>query len=239
MQTVPASMQSVILAVLQEAREAGVGRLTRTTLFKLVYLLDCLHAEVHDGTIASGSEWYFHHYGPYAVNLAGEIDRLASRGIVQSLAGEHKDKEFTQYWIGEHPIGPSLKDVGLVGTSSSRFGSLLRKYSKDLSQLLNYTYFKTLPMQGATPGQPLDFCVLKEAASTKMHQRTTIKDHAKILKLAHLAQRLTETYKRDEGSTRAMKAHRPIYDQAFATVMDSMDLEDDEQVSIPFTAQLA
>lgn len=239
MPPVPAAMQSVVLAVLREVRDAGVGRINRTVLFKLVYLLDCLHAETHEGEIASGSDWYFHSYGPYAVNLAGGIDELAGRGMVQSMSGERGDKEFSLYWLGEFPLGPSLADVGLVGTAAGRFGSLVRKFAKDLGQLLDYTYFKTLPMQGTKPGERIDFGVLKGAGQVAVHKHTTITDHAKIYRLATLADRLGKGYGQGQGNARALAAHRPIYDRAFAMAMAEMDGDDSDRDEIPFHAQLA
>ena len=238
MPTVPAPLQNAVLAVLREVRDAGVGRVNRTILFKLVYLLDCLHAETHEGEIASGSDWYFHSYGPYAVNLAGGIDELAGRGMVQSMSGEHGNKEFSLYWLGEFPQGPSLGDVGLVGAAAARFGSLVRKFAKDLGQLLDYTYFKTLPMQGAKPGERIDFGVLKGAGQAAVHQHTTIADHAKILRLATLAERLGQCYVKGQGNARALAAHRPIYDRAFAMAMAEMDGDDADHDAIPFRAQL-
>ncbi|QOD92000.1 hypothetical protein H2514_05065 [Lysobacter sp. CW239] len=208
-------------------------------MFKLVYLLDCLHAEAHEGETVSGSDWYFHSFGPFAVNLAGGIDELASRGLVQSLSDEYRGKDFSLYWLGEYPQGPSLSEVGVVGTGAARFGSMVRKFAKDLSKLLDHAYFKTLPMQGATPGKRIDFGVLKDAGQVQAHKHTSISDHAKILKLAQLAERVAQTYTRGKGNARAMAAHRPIYDLAFVEASAAMDAEDADRDPIAFTAQLA
>lgn len=239
MANVPPSIQTSILAVLREAREAGVGKISRTTLFKLVYLLDCLHAENHEGQIASGAGWYFHTFGPYAVDLAGGIDELASRGMIQSAAGEFGDKEFTLYWLGEYPVGPSLGDMGLVGTVTSRFASIVRKYSHDLSKLLDHTYFQTLPMRAATPGKRIDFGVLAGQNQAKVHQHTRVADQAKIMKLLQVSERLAEKFSATAGNARALAAHRPIYDRAFAESMAAMDQEDLGDAPIRFDAQLA
>lgn len=239
MANVPHSIQSSILAVLREAREAGVGKISRTTLFKLVYLLDCLHAECHEGQIASGAGWYFHTFGPYAVDLAGGIDELASRGMIQSAAGDFGDKEFTLYWLGEYPVGPSLADVGLIGLATTRFASIVRKYSHDLSKLLDHTYFQTLPMRGAIPGKRIDFGVLTGQNQIKSHQHTHITDNAKILKLLQVSERLAQKFSATAGNARALAAHRPIYDRAFAESMVAMDQEDFDGVPIRFDAQLA
>ena len=239
MANIPSSIQSSVLAVLREAREAGIGKIARTTLFKLVYLLDCLHAESHDGQIASDARWYFHLYGPYAVDLASGIDEMASRGMVQSTSGELGDKEFSLYWLGEYPTGPSLADVGLAPGASSRFSWMVRKYSNDLSRLLDHVYFETLPMRNATPGEPIDFSVLTGQGQVQTHRHAHVIDQAKIFKLLEVSDRLTRKFEADSGNARAMAAHRPIYDRAFAESMTTMDREDQLEGPISFDAQLA
>jgi hypothetical protein len=238
MANIPPNLQAAILAVLREAREAGVGKVSRTTLFKLVYLLDCMHAENHEGKIASGAGWYFHTFGPYAVDLAGGIDELASRGVIQSAAGEFGDKEFTLYWLGEYPVGPSLADVGLMGAAISRFASIVRKYSHDLSKLLDYTYFQTLPMRDATPGKRIDFGALAGQGEGIAHRHTHVRDHVKIMKLLQVSERLAQKFSAGAGNERALAAHRPIYDRAFAESMAIMDREDLGDASIYFDASL-
>lgn len=228
-----------VLAVLRQAREAGVGPVTRTALFKLVYLLDCLHAETHDGEIASGADWYFHHYGPYATDLAVAVDEMARFGLIKSKDGEFKDKEFVLYSLGEYPLGPELAEVGLNPSLAIRFNSLIRGLSKDLAKLLDYTYFKTLPMQGAVPGKCIDFGVFKGMDQVKPFKHTTIVDHAKILKIAELRHKLVTEFELGEGNSRAMAAHRPIYDSVFYDAMAAWDQDDQEQAPIPFRATLA
>lgn len=239
MANVPASIQSSVLAVLREVREAGVGKITRTTLFKLVYLLDCLHAETHQGQIASGAGWYFHSFGPFAVDLADGIDVLAGRGMVQSASGEFGDKEFSLYWLGEYPLGPALSEIGLSGGAASRFSTMVRKYAKDLGKLLDHVYFDTLPMKGATPGKRIDFSTLAEQATFQAHRHAHVTDQAKHFRLMELSDRLTKKFSAGLGNARALAAHRPIYDNAFAGAMAEMDDEDLIEGNIPFDARLA
>jgi len=238
MATIPPNIQTAVLAVLREARESGVGRISRTTLFKLIYLLDCLHAEGHEGQISSGAGWYFHTFGPFAIDLAGGIDELVSRNVIQSAAGEFGDKEFSLYWLGEYPTGPSLAEAGLVGTASSRFASMVRKYSHDLSKLLDYTYFRTLPMRDATPGKRIDFGVLAGQGQSSVHRHTHVADQAKIMKLLQASERLAQKFSTNAGNARALAAHRPIYDRKFAESMAAMDQVDLDEAPIIFDASL-
>lgn len=232
-------MQDAVLAVLRVVREAGLHRVNRTTLVKLVYLLDCLYAETHEGGTASGSAWYFYSYGPFATDLIGAIDEMTSLGVIHDFNGERRDHEYTQYWLGEFPQGPSLSEVGLGSAQAIRFGSLVRKFHDDLSGLLDYTYFKTLPMQAATPGQNIDFSLLKEAGQVRPHHQVGITDQAKLMRILQLGARLENRYAELEGNARAMAAHRPIYDRAYMEGMAAMDAEMENVPDIQFAAHLS
>lgn len=232
-------MQDSVLAVLRAVREAGLGRINRTTLIKLVYLLDCLHAETHEGGTASGSAWYFYSYGPFAADLVGAVGEMASRGIIHDYSAEHRDKEYTQYWLGEFPLGPALSDVGLPPAQAARFGSLIRKFRQDLSGLLDHTYFKTLPMQLGTPGQNIDFSVLRGVGQVKPHHQVGITDQTKLLRILQLGASLERKYADLVGNARAMSAHRPIYDRAYSEGMTAMDAELPNEPGIQFTALLS
>ena len=239
MPPVPAPMQDAVLAVLRAVREAGLGRVNRTMLIKLVYLLDCLHAEIHEGETASGSAWYFHSYGPFAADLVGAIGEMASRGIIHDYNGEHRDHEYTQYWLGEFPQGPALNDVGLAPAQTARFGTLIRKFHQNLSGLLDHAYFKTLPMQVATPGQNIDFSVLRGVDEVKPHHQVGITDQAKLMRILQLSASLERKYADREGNTKAMAAHRPIYDRAYREGMAAMDAELQDEPEIQFAALLS
>lgn len=232
-------MQDVILAVLRAVREAGLGRITRTTLIKLIYLLDCLHAETHGGRTASGSAWYFYSYGPYASDLAGAVGEMASRGIIHDYSAEHGDQEYTQYWLGEFPLGPALSDVGLAPAQAARFGSLIRKFRQDLSGLLDHTYFKTLPMRLATPGQNIDFSVLRGVGEVKPHHQVGITNQTRLMRILQLGANLERKYADLEGNARAMAAHCPIYDRAYSEGMTAMDAELQNEPDFQFTALLS
>lgn len=240
MAAVRVEMKDAILAVLREAKERGIGALTRTALIKFVYLLDCMHAEAHEGKTASGTKWLFHHFGPYAQALSAGVEEMARVGVVQSRAGETQDKEFAVYWLGEFPVGPSLADVGLNSGASTRFSRLMRDLGNDLPKLLDHVYFRTLPMQDATPGQPLGFDGLAGQGST-VHRHTHIQDHSKIFRLAELAHKLSQKAV-EGGNARALAAHRPIYDDIYTDALSELDgyrEEDDGVAAIRFRAALS
>lgn len=239
MPSVSPSIRSAVLAVLQEAKGLGVSRISKTSLVKLVYLLDCLYAEEHQGQTASKAHWYFHHYGPFAVDLVTGVETLGSQGVIQSLAAENRDKDFTLFWLGEYPSGPSLEDVGLSSASAGRFRHLAKKFANDLPRLLDHVYFKTVPMADAIPGRALSFEELATVGKPASHRHAHIRDNAKILRLLQLQEALKQKHVGAKLSARAIAAHRPIYDGEFERAMVASDLETaipDEPV--PFNASL-
>lgn len=230
MTAVPAPLEHTILAVLAEAKALGI-RLNRTALFKFVYLLDCLHAEGHGGNTASEAQWYFHHYGPFAVDLAEGLDALTARGVIQSRDASFKGKDFTQYWLGEYPIGPTLADIGLHGGLASRFSQWLRKFSGDISKLLDHVYFNTLPMANAVPGSNLDFSELAQDAPSTRRPHAHIKDPTKILRLAQLQENMKQSFLARPSGNLVREIHRPIYDDVYRDAMALLD--DGEAIDEP------
>lgn len=232
-------MQTAILAVLQAAKSAGLRGLTKTALVKYVYLLDCFYAQEHDGEIQSGSKWYLHHYGPFAVNLTAGIDEISKRGLIQTQVGEHGDKEFSKYWLNEYPVGPEFTDLGLSSRLAFRLTGLIKKFHGELPRLLDYVYFETEPMKGVQPGELLDFRTAPSADVKQSFQHTHIKDNAKIMRLLQLSEAIKNNYQAQKISTRALEAHKPIYDAHYYNAMADADFEDEDGIgNVAFTAKI-
>ncbi|MCC8445374.1 hypothetical protein [Xanthomonas translucens] len=234
-------MQSAILAVLQAAKNSGVRGLTKTALVKYVYLLDCFYAQEHDGKIQSGSNWYLHHYGPFAVNLTAAIDEVSDRGLIQSHSGEYGSKDFSIYWLNEYPLGPEFTTLGLSSRLASRLTELIRKFHGELPRILDYVYFKTEPMKGAHPGQGLDFSSLPDADIKQQLQHTHIKDPAKIMRLLQLSEAIKNKHEARKISVRVLDVHKPIYDAHYFKAMADADFEDEDEDGIAdmaFTARI-
>lgn len=200
------------------ARETGHPRVTLTSLVKYVYLLDWLHASEAGGQTYTQAAWTFSNYGPYAVQVAERIERLADIGVLQKYEGEHRDREYSQYWLGEYPIGPELSEVGLSPLTAFHLQSVFRKTSNDLPSLLDYVYFDTEPMKLARPREQINFGLTIPAAErAKRAEAVYVQDHGKIRRLAELAGTLSGQSQTSNAA--AMAAHRPIYDQRFADEM--------------------
>lgn len=237
MQSVKSQLQTAILAVLRSAREAELQGLSRTALVKLAYLLDCEYAAEHSGQTLSGCGWYFHHFGPFAADLVDGLDSLSQVGMIQSREGELRNRDFTFFWIGEYPQGPSLTEVGLSANAAARFSKLMRRLAPDLSKLLDYVYFKTLPMSGAQPGSVLNFALSADEAVTVSHHHAHVRDQAKIFRMMELTNTLKDRYVNEKSTGAAIAAHRPIYDTEYLRAFAAMDRED-EVAPINFVAQL-
>lgn len=188
---------TAILAILLEAKQAGVGKITRTALMKYLYLLDLYMAEETLGKTWTEAVWRFHHFGPYAQSLADEIDFLASRSNIQEISGGGgTSKDYTLYTIGEWSTAKSFEALGLPRDVRMHLGEDIRQFAQDLSGLLDMVYFRTEPMRGVMPGQALSF-----ASAQKVNFKADIKpipipvsDPARAAKIQALAKKIGENY---------------------------------------------
>lgn len=230
-------IQSSVLAVLQAVKDAGLPSVTRTALVKLVYLLDCLHAEEHGGQTASQSRWYFDKFGPFAKDLVTGIDTMAHVGMLQSRNSEVREGDFTLYWLGEFPRGPRLRDLGLSIGNTGRFEQWVRKYSKDLPKLLDYVYFNTAPMEGATPGRALSFDLVANPSATGPYEPIRVSDQGRLFRLLELSHRIGQAYEAATDARSKQRAPAPIYDETYKRAMIAFD-EQDAVEDLSFRADL-
>jgi hypothetical protein len=147
-----------MLAILREAQRAGHGALLRTILHKLVYLADVYVAEETVGHTYTGETWRFLHYGPFAAGVAESLDRLESGGLVhcERREIEARDIEYALYSPSSDAT-ETLRDIQLPPAVALRLGADLKRYARNLPGLLDYVYFRSEPMEGASPGEVLRF----------------------------------------------------------------------------------
>lgn len=148
---------AAILAILLEAQQAGVSKITRTALMKYLYLLDLYMAEESQGKTWTGTAWRFHHFGPYAQALADEIDILSGRSLIQEFGGGGTSKDYMLYSLGEWSTAKTLSALGFSAYIRDSLARDIRSFANDLPSLLNKVYFRTEPMAKASPGDTLDF----------------------------------------------------------------------------------
>lgn len=144
-------------ALLNFAKEQGFGGLTLTTLTKLIYLADVYYARKNNGETFSGADWKFHHFGPYSYQLSEAIEKKIKG--VQVEAGETRDQghAFKLIKFSDYGKTATMQDTNLGIGITSTIQSDLKKFNGNLNALLEHVYFHTEPMEGATPGDKLDF----------------------------------------------------------------------------------
>lgn len=212
-----------ILAVLRAAHEAGAGKLTRTQLTKFVYLLDLYTAEDNGGATFTGTTWRFLHFGPYAAELDERLDNLTKQGAIQSETRENADKEYTLFYLGEWSTAKTLESFNLSSAGRDRLREQLKRFGLDLQGLLNHVYFETTPMQGARPGEVLDFPKSRQVnwiRDVKPH-RFGVADAAKAKRIRELVANMAAS-RRERIFTLPSP---PIYDEHYEFAMADADAE--------------
>ena len=231
-------VRSSVLAVLRAVKDAGLPHLTRTALVKFVYLLDYLYAEEHAGETASGSRWYFDKFGPFAADLASGIDSLERVGTIQSRGGYAADGDFTLYWLGEFPRGPSFMEVGLSINKAGVLEQWIRKFSRDLSKLLDFVYFHTDPMRDAVPGRALSFAPLAASDDVTSYSPVCVADQSRLYRLLELSNKMRERYRASLAAAKEHPAPTDIYDAVYANAMMAFDEEESDR-DVAFHADLS
>lgn len=149
--------QEVVLAILSELEESGIAALTLTSLVKFVYLVDYSHAKETGGETLTVSKWHFLHFGPFDSGLMKGIDVLEVQHLIERKSGGGTTKDYQLYSLGKSVARRSLESIGLPAHGAARVRQYLQEFARDQSKLLNFVYFKTEPMEAATPGALLDF----------------------------------------------------------------------------------
>lgn len=215
---------AAIKSILLEAQQAGVGKLTRTSLIKFLYLLDLFTAEESAGKTWTGAEWRFLHFGPFAGTLADQIDYLASKSFIEQSAGGGTDKEYFLYSLGEWNSARPLREIGVSANVAFRIAAAIREYAGNLNKLLEWVYFHTLPMQSARPGEKLSFDEVRKVdfkADVKPIRVPTT-DKAKIRRLKELVASIGTTW-RVSGGDPFDGYTAPLYDEHYKNVVCDPD----------------
>ena len=213
---------AAILGILRDAKEGHLAPLLRTTLHKLVYLLDVYVAEERGGQTFTGEEWRFLHFGPFAQNVANAMDSLvAERAIfADEKASESSDAEYVLYnlWRAD---APSLRDL-VPGAVALRIGADLKKYARNLPALLDYVYFRTAPMLEARPGETLHF---------GQCEKLRVVDFKPIPMLPIGKSKLRKARERLHTILKNQEAYKPglptgPYDEVYAAAIAALDEEE-------------
>ena len=215
-------------------RDGVVGR---TSLVKLVYLVDVEHYRRYRRQ-ATGLKWRFHHYGPYAAELDTAINPLAPGIAEHEFTGTVGDRAVSGYRYSKTGDRREIER-----TFNSRSGAsvkqsidrVIERWALDpLWTILDYVYFETGPMQGPKRGEYLDFSKV-QMASPARRNTATLKLPEKSL--SDLRRRLKE--RRAEIGKEARKATDPAYDQVYAEACEVMEEEEGPGPSVQPSTRLS
>ena len=201
--------------IVDQVSEQG-GSVGRTALMKLVYLVDVEHYRQY-GKQATGLEWRFHHYGPYAVEIEADVLSL----------GLDADEDIFSGKIGNRPVsGYRYHITGDWRRIASEFNSrydasvkrcvdkIVGQWALDpLPTILDYVYFETEPMQDAKRGEYLDFSKIQMESVTSPNV-ATLKFSDEFI--SEMRQKLEERREiRKKARQEARRATEPRYDEVY------------------------
>jgi hypothetical protein len=194
-----AAAKDILLQILLEAqgKELSLGK---TQLIKLLYLVEVEHYR-ETGERLTDLDWIFYLYGPYAYELE-EI--LADRIFEREDLKTGSERDFIRFRIGEpRRAYQSFLDTKLSLTVKRVVGDW---GNRRLSELLDYIYFQTEPMQRVKArGERLDFESISRTSQEPVYPISASKDARK--RVEDLRQRFRGFIK-TSNETRELYLHR-------------------------------
>lgn len=134
-------------------------------LIKYVYLADLAYAERNKGESFTGTNWRFHHYGPWSVDVFNRLDEAceAVEAVKKAIPSQHKDDDFIRWSVKNDAFRDAVaKELPITITSAVQWA--VRTFGSDTYSLLNHVYL-TKPMLRAAPGEGLNFSSPEEEYS--------------------------------------------------------------------------
>jgi len=194
-----AAAKDVLLQILLEAqgKELSLGK---TQLIKLLYLVEVEHYR-ETGERLTDLDWIFYLYGPYAYELE-EI--LADRIFEREDLKTGSERDFIRFRIGEpRRAYQTFVDTKLSLTVKRIVGDW---GNRRLSELLDYIYFQTEPMQRVKGrGERLDFETISRAPQEPVYPISASKDARK--RVEDLRERL-RSFLKTFNETHQLYLHR-------------------------------
>jgi hypothetical protein len=188
--------KDILLQILLEAKDRNLS-LGKTQLIKLLYLVEVEYYR-QTGERLTSLQWVFHLYGPYSHELE---DILAERVFEKEELKTASERDFINFRIAEPVrsyrsfVNPKLsltvkRVVGMWG-------------SRSLSDLLDYVYFQTEPMQKVKGrGDRLDFQSIDREPQEPIYPLSATQDARR---------KVEELRERVKASLQAFAATHPIH----------------------------
>ena len=201
-------------------------------LLKYAYLADLAHAKRNDGVTYTGTDWRFHHFGPWSVDAHSRIAPALveqAGATTRSIPSPYRD-DYVRYGFStsqadqiEAAIAPRLPS-----NVSGVLARAVQEHGADTADLLRHVYL-TPPMLAARPNDVLDFTSAIElgeppAQSVPRIRRTraekrrrTAAFEAGRTKIQHLIAK--------RRSVRAVLDPPPRYDDVFFAGLEELNRE--------------
>lgn len=209
-----------VVAILHEAKQAGVGKLTRTALTKYLYLLDYWMAKETNGKTYLGVDWKFYHFGPYSESIASHLDWAGAQASINKVDVSKQDKEFTLYSLSDYARPKTFEAIGLPKDVGMKLVQAIKAFAGDLTGLLNFVYFDTEPMDGAKPGNVLEFQNLSRTNFKKDVQtiKISIQNDQKAKRIQSLLSKIGDDWQKNQQSP--LVKNPPVRDSIYAETQD-------------------
>ena len=203
------------IAAFVKEREAY---LSKTKLLKLLYLFDIEYYRIHRETF-TGFQWKFFHLGPWTNELDPLLDELAASGVLVARSNPRPEFDSKNYEASEE------YDTGSLFTSHQDKGALesvLYTWAeRSTSEILDYVYFHTEPMERGIRNAPLDFSVISPQAPERYTKSTS---SAPPKEVSRLRREFRERLARLQTQGKVGFTFTPArYDDEFFQAMDKLD----------------
>lgn len=219
-------LKPLISYIVDQVNDSG-GSVGRTALVKLVYLVEVEYYRQY-GKHATGLQWLFHHYGPYAAELDTAVNSLGLGIDENQFSGKAGNRSVSGY---RYRRAGDWKEIARVFNShyDTQVKRCVDKVVEQwalfpLPTILDYVYFETEPMQGAKRGEYLDFSKIPiEPVNPKKTVRVKFSDAF----VSDMRQRLRVRKEERESTNReARKATEPRYDEVYFDACKAMAAEE-------------
>lgn len=166
-------------------------------LVKYVYLSDMEYAKYHEGQTYTGTDWKFHHFGPWSTAVFNQIDSaLVPLGAKKkSFQSKFSDDDCIRWSIDSDETTYERVKKGLPVDVWGSVAKNVEKYRDDTTSLLHFVY-ATRPMLHAAPGESLDFHLMVEPKIEKGEEYVPFMERLSARKRKKLKQGMDEMRER-------------------------------------------
>ena len=215
------AMVTYALAVASEADSYQDRELGPIHLIKYVYLGDLAFAARNDGKTYSETDWKFHKFGPWSVELYQQLPQAAE---VAGAVARHFQSRYNEDGVRWRlPGAASVRDLEsrLPAAAARAIRLAVHEYHNDTSSLLHHVY-RTTPMLTAAPGEALTFQVKEEADEQAPAMPPDLPDISKT-QLKKLKERVRSHFA--QQAKKKTVVPKVSYDEDYFEILDLLDRE--------------